>query len=290
MLNALMDSSRALKAINKISPAFVWAKYADRCRAAGMTSSRLIVSFDCDIDDDIDVAWSVHERLMSIGVLSAYAVPGAQLEKGAAVYRRIADTGAEFLNHGGRAHTYFDSSLGEHRSCFFYEQQTRQDLEEDIRLGHKIVESVIGVTPTGWRTPHFGSFQDADHFDFLYGLLGEMGYRYSSSAMPVTGLRHGPSIEEKGGITEIPLTGPYDYPFMNMDSWSYFHTHGAKGADAYLESCKNLAKLAENRPVLINIYADPCHIAAHDGFFDGMRILADAATPTGFSQFLQDTK
>lgn len=275
--------------LNRVSPTLVWDMYSRRCRKAGMKSSALILSFDCDIDDDIAVAWDVHSRLMDMGVLSAYAVPGAQLERGADVYRRIAATGAEFLNHGGRAHTYFDTELQRHRSCFFYEQQTAKDLEEDIRLGHEIVTRVIGKTPSGWRTPHFGSYQQPEHFEFLYNLLNELGYTYSSSAMPVKSLREGPRLRGQG-LYEIPLTGPYGYPFVNMDSWSYFLEADAQRQGEFSLSCQQLAEFSAKKPILINIYADPCHIAGNDRFFEGIALMAKAARPTTFQGFLQDIK
>ncbi len=278
-----------LRLLNRVSPALVWDIYSRRCRKAGMKSSALILSFDCDTDDDIAVAWDVHSRLMDMGILPAYAVPGAQLERGADVYRRIAATGAEFLNHGGRAHTYFDTELQCHRSCFFYEQQTQKDIEEDIRLGHEIVTRVIGKIPTGWRTPHFGSYQQPEHFEFLYSLLDKLNYEYSSSAMPVQALREGPRAHKKG-LYEIPLTGPYNYPFVNMDSWSYFLETDEQRKDGFTFNCQRLAKFSAKKPILINIYADPCHIAGNNRFFEGIALMVKTAQPTTFQRFLQDTK
>lgn len=287
MLGLLRQNNLDIRFKNRISPEIVWRGYSQRCQAVGMKSSALILSFDCDTDEDIEVAWAVHTQLMDMGILSAYAVPGAQLEHGADVYRRIAATGAEFLNHGGRAHTYFDESKQAHRSCFFYEQQSLQDLEADIRLGHEVVTSVIGTAPRGWRTPHFGSFQGADHAAFLYPLLTNMGYLYSSSGMPEVAMRNGP-FRTINGIHEIALTGIYNSPLSNMDSWGHFVAEGCLGGDAYVTSCRQLAMFAERHPVLINIYADPSHIADEQGFFAGLHDLIQAAKPTTFHSFIQD--
>lgn len=287
MLRFLQKNNLDIRIKNRISPDLVWRQYAKLCHAAGMRSSAFILSFDCDTDDDISAVWDVHKRLMDIGVLPAYAVPGAQLENGADVYRRIAETGAEFLNHGGRAHTFFDENTGKHSSCFFYEQQTESDLESDVRLGHERVARVIGRIPRGWRTPHFGSYQEPAHFKFLYSLLRKLDYLYSSSAMPVAALRYGPH-RNVGGLHEIALTGGYSTPLDNMDSWGYFMPDIGRGADAYVESCKRLSHVAAKYPILINIYADPCHIAGEEKFFDAIALLTKSATPTTFEKFLQD--
>lgn len=285
MLRFLQKNNLDIRIRNRISPDLVWRQYAKLCRAAGMRSSALILSFDCDSDDDIAVAWRVHEKLMDMGILSAYAVPGAQLENGADVYRRIANTGAEFLNHGGRAHTYYDEDKKSHLSCFFYEQQSQRDLEEDIGLGHERVGRVVGTAPRGWRTPHFGSFQEPAHFEFLYSTLRRLGYSYSTSAMPASALKYGPCLDV-GGIREISLTGGYTSPLDNMDSWGYFFAEGARGGDAYVDSCQRLAEIAKKWPILINIYADPCHIADNQSFFEGVGHLIRAAQPTTFGDFL----
>ena len=99
---------------NRIFPDYLWKKLSKKTK--GFRCSQLILSFDCDTHEDIDVAESVHIRLQNIGVTPVYAVPGALLRKGAKVYKKIHESGAEFINHGGRAHTYFNEKNQRHAS------------------------------------------------------------------------------------------------------------------------------------------------------------------------------
>jgi len=176
--------------LNRNYPLGLWKRYAKLFQGVFTSSSILALSFDCDTDQDIDVVWDVHSRLMDMNILPIYAVPGDLLKRGEKVYTRIFETGAEFINHGGREHTYFDKELNRHVSCFFYDQQTLDILKEDIVLGHNTLQSVLGVTPTGFRTPHFGTFQRNEHLTFLYQTLREMGYVFSSSTVPLKGYQY----------------------------------------------------------------------------------------------------
>ena len=108
-----------LRFLNRYYPIGLWKRYAKLFQAFPSSSSILTLSFDCDTDQDIDVVWDVHSRLMDINILPVYAVPGDLLKRGEKVYTRIFETGAQFINHGGREHTYFDKKLNRHASCFF---------------------------------------------------------------------------------------------------------------------------------------------------------------------------
>ena len=181
-----MPNLFTLRLLNRIHPNFIWKFYA-RKTARILKESLFILSFDCDTDEDIEVALAVHKKLQGMGITPVYAVPGNLLKKGEKVYKHIFQTGAEFINHGGRDHTYFDTTHNHHTSCFFYDQQSLDVLKEDIFLGHQILKDIFGRTPIGWRTPHFGTFQKLEHLDFLYSVLNELGYKFSTSTSPSMG-------------------------------------------------------------------------------------------------------
>lgn len=182
-----MTTSLYLKIANRVNPRILWSSYAHKSKRI-LPQSYFILSFDCDTEDDIAVALEVHSELEQIGIVPVYAVPGELLKKGEKVYIKILDTGAEFINHGGCEHTYFDEQHKRHASCFFYDQQSQEDLRNDIFLGHQALKSVLGMTAKGWRTPHFGTFQKPEHLNFLYGVLSELGYVFSTSTKPGSGL------------------------------------------------------------------------------------------------------
>lgn len=267
---------------SRLSPSQALSTYRSRAAGSGLDQLYLVLSFDCDTPEDIEVAWSVHERLLDIGICASYAVPGALLQMGASVYRKIAGTGAEFLNHGGRSHTYFDTERGHYRSCFFYDQQLRHVLEDDIIEGDRIVTEVIGTKPDGFRTPHFGTFQQREQLLFLHRTLAKLGYRYSTSTTPFAGLRFGPVFTDLG-LMEFPVSGQGDNPLTILDSWGCFHAPDRELSPAdYQRKALAMVKLLAGGPGILNYYADPCHIANEPLFFETMAELSKRAKSTSY--------
>lgn len=253
------------------------ASHARRARAAGLDRLVAVVSFDCDTDLDLDVVGEVHERMGQIGIVPAYAVPGELLQRGHAVYAGIAASGAEFLNHGHRQHCTFDPVSRTYESSFFYDELPQSTVVADIRAGHDAVVSVTGVVPTGFRAPHFGTFQRRAQRRRLHATLHEMGYEYSSSTMPMFGTLRGPIVREDG-VVELPVSGCPDKPRRVLDSWSFRFAPRPTGTEAdYVEQVTKLVALHEGRPGVINLYADPSQVIGWDGFFRAMEVVAPHA-------------
>lgn len=272
---------------SRFNPAGVLAPYRAKAARAGLDQLYLILSFDCDTPEDIEVAWEVHERLLHMGICASYAVPGALLEQGAGVYKRIAATGAEFLNHGGRSHTYFDEQRGAYRSNFFYDQQPRDVLKHDIVEGDRIVTEVIGKKPDGYRTPHFGTFQHREQLLFLHGVLRELGYTYSTSTTPFAGLRYGPAFTQLG-LMEFPVSGQGSNPLSILDSWGCFRAPDrVLGPEDYRREALGMAGHLAAGPGVLNFYADPCHVADQPIFFETMAELVKVATPAAYRDIMK---
>lgn len=282
-----MISSFVLKSLHRMNPEWLWHVYRYKSHKI-LNKSYLILSFDCDTEEDISCVEEVHTQLSNLGVTPVYAVPGELLKKGAHIYRKIFENGAEFINHGGRSHTYFDKKNNRHASCFFYDQQDRETLKTDIVEGHNILQGVLGVTPIGWRTPHFGTFQNKSHMDFLYHTLKELNYVFSTSTSPGNAYQFGPLYKHKG-IIEIPVTGIYKEPFNIMDTWAYFASpNRVKRQKDYVDTAKSLAVFSKDHPILINIYGDPSHIHKQPDFFEAMKILSANTKNVSYIQLLKD--
>jgi hypothetical protein len=200
------------------APELYWRHYSGRARAMGLDKLYLILSFDCDTREDVEASALLDGWLRPLGVAPVYAVPGAQLRAGADVYRGLAATGAEFMNHGALPHTEWGN--GRYNSVTFYDRMSDGEVVDDIKRGHAIVEEVIGAAPIGFRAPHFGCFQSRRQLGLQYSVLRSLGYAYSTSTLPASALRHGP-VWNPGGIPEIPLTGSWRQPFSILDSWSH---------------------------------------------------------------------
>jgi hypothetical protein len=256
--------------------------YQRRARRTGLDRLYFILSFDCDTENDIAVAWQVHERLMNMGICPAYAVPGVLLAKGAQVYRRIAATGAEFLNHGYHDHMYFDENARRYESCWFYDQLPTDEVEADIVAGDKNITEIIGTKPKGFRSPHFGTFQTESQLKFLHRLLIRLDYVYSTSTTPGFGLCYGPAFC-RYGLIEIPVSGRGRNPFQILDSWSCFaRPDRALGPEDYRRDAVQMSARLSDGPGLLNYYADPSHISDQPIFFETIRELTKLAEPATY--------
>lgn len=260
--------------------------YQRQAAQAGLDYLYFILSFDCDRPEDIAAAWEVHGRLMDMGLCPAYAVPGELLEKGANVYRQIAATGAEFLNHGHRWHMYLDKATESYMSCYFYDELTPEAIEEDVAGGDKDVTKIIGTKPAGFRTPHFGTFQTETQLRFLHRMLARFGYVYSTSTTPGFGLCYGP-VFRRYGLIEIPVSGRGDKPFDILNSWSCFAAPGRTlGAQDYRRDALRMAERLQGRAGLLNYYCDPSHVVDQPIFFETMRELVKVAKATSYSNLI----
>jgi hypothetical protein len=244
------------------------------------------MSFDCDRPEDIESAWEVHSRLMDMGVCPAYAVPGELLRAGAKVYSRIADTDAEFLNHGHRWHMYFDRPTETYKSCFFYDELSRDVIAEDVEEGDKDVREILGRKPVGFRTPHFGTFQTESQLRYLHGLLSDFGYTFSTSTTPGFGFCYGPAFR-RYGLIEIPVSGRGNNLFDILDSWSCFTAPDrVLGPQDYQRDALRMAERLQSKAGLLNYYCDPSHVVDQPIFFDTVRELTKVAEPTSYSSLI----
>jgi hypothetical protein len=258
------------------TPGLFFGRYARLAGKQGFKASRFILSFDCDTDLDIAVARDVHARLGEMGIVPVYAVPGKLLARGASVYRELAGQGAEFMNHGHEIHCDYDAASNSYVSSFFYDQLPRETVLNDIRSGHQAVIDVLGKRPAGFRVPHFGSFQSSGELGFLWDELRKMGYKYSSSTVPLFGFRNGPVPEVRPGFHEIPVSGCRDYPLRILDSWGFrFDPTRNVTEDDYREQFAGMRRFFNEGGLgLFNIYADPSQIHDWPLFFECLETVA----------------
>ncbi len=265
--------------------AYVWL-----ARRQGVQRTYFILSFDCDTERDIEVVEAVHTRLADSGIVPVYAVPGQLLEQGVEVYRRLAQSGAEFLNHGYAIHSRYHPHTRTYESTLFYDRLPPAAVLDDIRRGHQAHLDVLGRAPQGFRVPHFATFQQPEHLAFLHRTLHEMGYTYSSSTMPRYGLRYGPLPRMHTGLYEIPVSGCYDWPLKILDSWGFRYDPNRQVSEAmYRQQLHKMAAFfaSQRRVGLLNYYADPSQVYDWPDFFASMEQLAPFAL-TSYRRLLQE--
>jgi polysaccharide deacetylase family protein (PEP-CTERM system associated) len=110
------------------------------------------------------------------------------------VIKRIVSEGHELASHG----------LAHQRAT----TMTEQELFDDIKQSKEILEDIGGVALKGYRAP---SFSINDSNIWVYDILKELGFVYSSSTYPINhdlyGVPEWPRFkyERENGIIEIPI-------------------------------------------------------------------------------------
>lgn len=266
----------------------LFKRYSRLGLQAGLHKPYFILSLDCDTAEDIKVAWDLHRRLLDQGVCPVYAVPGELLRQGEKTYRKIAETGAEFINHGYKTHTYFNQTTRAYASCFFYDQLLPEQVEKDILDGDRALKEIMGIEAEGFRAPHFGTIQKKREITNIHMILKKLNYRFSTSTMPYYSFKYGP-IFNKWGIEEIPVSGTWSRPLQVLDSWGYFFAPDRLfNAQDYLIEGADLTNYCRvnDLPVIFNYYVDPSHIFDKSEFYKMIRIWADYAQPVSYMQLL----
>jgi len=294
LYSALKDPIYAFNYIlSAVMPSFFRTRYVQKTKLSGVAKNYLILSFDCDTEKDIEVVGEVHNQLIGLGVMPVYAVPGELLLKGRDAYCKLHDNGAEFINHGYISHTSYFRESKSYVSTLFYDRLTEEQVREDIIRGDEVCVDVLGTKPCGFRTPHFGTYQKPSHLEFLYSILSELDYKFSSSTTPVKSMWDGALIkDERYNIFEMPVTGCYSYPARILDSWGFRFSPTRKfNEQDYVDQFKQLiGSFNEPKNVgVLNIYADPSQVYDWLDFFNCMELAVDSGFKSiSFSDFFNE--
>jgi hypothetical protein len=232
-----------------------------------------ILSFDCDIEDDMNLLPKLLGDLSGIGIRPSLMIPTEILLMQKEYTKELIDKGYEFVNHGHRIHT--DRKGYIYTSIFDYEKLSISQIKEDIVTADSVFKYSFGYKSNGFRTPHFGNVQNKNTLNFIHRTLAELGYRFSSSTIPYFLYRRG--IYDASGITEIPLSGTYNIPLKILDSYNYFdQLTGIFDGESYKAEISKLIKVYTQRDNgLINLYVDPSHVNGNKDFFESMKLLRE---------------
>jgi hypothetical protein len=270
-----------LDRLGRLFPRFFWQRYSSLARKQGFDRLYLVLSFDCDTPEDARAAQTIHDRLVKLNIMGTYAVPGSQLEENGEIYRVIATKGGEFINHGARPHTVWQ---GDHyQSSAFYNLMTSNEIVEDIQKGHEIVTQITGISPSGFRGPHFGRFQKPENLSLVFNTIKELGYSFSSTTVPEFAFRYGTVWRTQQGITEFPLSGSTRAPISLLDSYTYIRSSEDRtvttGYGRLLK--ETISRLVEWKIAgILNIYVDPSHVVEDPGFFEALQLTNDLEIPS----------
>jgi len=148
---------------------------------------------ECRIPRNID---TILQLFSDNGTKGTFFTLGWVAEHYPEVIRRIVDEGHELASHG-MCHARVWS-------------QEPQEFREDAGRAREILQSVGGVPVTGYRA---ASWSIDERTPWAHEILGEIGYKYSSSVYPISHDHYGvpdaprqPHVVDGSGVLEIPPT------------------------------------------------------------------------------------
>jgi len=217
------------------------------------------LSFDCDFPRDVEALPQVAALLGHYACTASFACIGQWVQRYPAEHRCLVEAGFELLNH---THTHPNlyhpdyayargADLSRKRFDLLVPREKRLEIEE----AHATFVEILGYTPNGFRTPHFGTL----HTPEVYPLLRELNYRFSSSVMAGASPQNGTPYQVPGGIWEFPLSPCPAHPFGVLDSWhSLGKRDGAHARPGELTALfVRLCEQVQGRGGYVNIYLDP---------------------------------
>jgi polysaccharide deacetylase family protein (PEP-CTERM system associated) len=159
----------------------------------GVVSRKDWKSFDCRIASNVD---RILQHFDNAGIKGTFFILGWVAQHHPQVIRRIASEGHEIASHGL-----------EHRRVW---QQSATTFREDVLTTRILLEDIAGIPVIGYRAASW-SIDSRTHW--AYEVLGEAGYRYSSSIYPISHDHYGapeaptrPHEVAGTGVLEIPAS------------------------------------------------------------------------------------
>lgn len=241
-------------------------------------SGALFISFDCDTHEDAAVLPLLAQLLNDHGFKGSFGVIGQLVRDDPGAYREVAAAGHEIFAHGNRYHT--EKTGDTYRADFDYSQLSWPEVEDEIREARATITDTLQVPCSGFRTPHFGSFQSSEQLGGLHRLLSRYGYAYSSSALMWHARRNGFLFgASPEGIYEFPLSSAPGPPISLIDSYNYIVRDRQRGRAPRLPDkwtrALQAVHAATSGCIYLNVYFDPHHVATWRPFIGMLEAAAE---------------
>ena len=249
------------------------------------------LSFDCDTEEDAEALPSLLARLKQAELPASFALVGELVETTPEPYGLIARNGHEVLNHGYSRHTQ-QRADGTFYASGFYDRLAPEEIRRQVVDNHRVIDDLLGIRAQGFRTPHFSTFQNDEQRAFLYGVLQDQGYAYSSSV--TSAVLQGSGDPHEDGLWEFPITGCWDDLFSPFDSWGLIAAPDRRYRDEDFHRLfrRMLETVIDSPcPLFLNFYFDPAHVVDFDGFdlmLDDIVSVRDKIQVTRYSDLAEE--
>lgn len=238
----------------------------------------VVLSFDCDFPIDVEALPALCDALSARDLRGSFAVVGQWVDRYPEQHHAISDGGHELINHShthpNLRNTSYDFAASEEFTERMFGDLSRAEQLDELVQCHEAVRLHLGVEMAGCRLPHFGNLAP----ETAYGLMREVGYRFSSSLLAVLSPTLGAPYVAVKGITEIPVAGCPEHPFTVFDTWhSLVKNGGRHAADGeFLQLALGALDSCQRHGGLLNLYFDPKDVVDHPDFPHFLDALVEA--------------
>ncbi|MHC9539563.1 MAG: polysaccharide deacetylase family protein [Vulcanimicrobiota bacterium] len=231
------------------------------------TGGILLLSFDCDTDDDMKALPELTRLLTYFGFSASFALCGELARSYERQTRDLIAQGYEIVNHGYSRHCA-PGRNGAWESSLSYRNLTDDSIRREILDCHRMFSTVFKAQPRGFRTPHFGTFQKTEDLERIYAVLSSLGYTYSTSTC---GFAYPYAFHQNKRLFEIPLTPCPWHDRTPFDSWHIIKAPGREHRSSDLwKLFSSMVKWLEQdvKRFVINLYFDPSHVLGEPETFN----------------------
>ena len=281
-LPTIVRAVRALPPIGRqIASVVLGHRISEACMAHqgdAKAPPTVVLSFDCDFPIDVEALPTLCNTLSVRDLRGSFAVVGQWVDRYPEQHRAISDGGHELINH---SHTHpnlrnpdYDFAASEEFTERMFGDLPRAEQLDELVQCHEAVHQHLGVEMDGCRLPHFGNLTP----ETAYGLMREVGYRFSSSLLAVLSPTLGAPYTAVEGITEIPVAGCPAHPFTVFDTWHCLVKNGGRHAadGEFLQLALGALDSCQRHGGLLNLYFDPKDVVNHPDFSRFLDALIEA--------------
>jgi peptidoglycan/xylan/chitin deacetylase (PgdA/CDA1 family) len=198
------------------------------------TEERIVcISFDCDVDEDMERVPSLLDVLRDEKIHTSFAIVGNLANKYPIIVKEILEKGHEIVNHSF-SHPKNFGSIGSTK------------MKEEIGSFQTFMISNFDYKPEGFRAPHLMR----KYSRTLFHILKEEEL-YDSSYV-------GHGILKIDDVVELALTSCPEHHQVCFDHWHHFQLPLLKSS---FNKFLNLWELLLNEEHLINVFLDPSRIS-----------------------------
>lgn len=236
-------------AITYLLPFKFYNSFYSTVTGTGSCSDLAVISFDCDHEADIGALPSLLEVLDSSEIKCSFACVGKQIERHPREHRMILDHGHEIVNHT-QNHPFSE----ELKSTIRFDSLGTEAMKNEIAECHRVCKNSLDYEPVGFRIPHFG----IQYTSSIYGILGDLGYSYSSSLLATRSNSRG-SPFRVNRIVEFPVTTCPVHPFQAFDTYHAFRSRLTSHKDEadFLRVFARIVDFSDERHLFLNVCFDP---------------------------------